>query len=83
MNISGVGLINFDESKGYANPAKDEGTLSEQSHDDAETIVSSYKEGDVLIMTPKMKSHLLETIESKFKYKWISEGVLLLEYRIG
>lgn len=85
MNISGVGLITFDELKGYANPAKDEGTLSEQSRkkDDKETIVSAYKEGDVLIMTPKMRSHLLGTIESKFKYRWLSEGVLLLEHRIG
>lgn len=33
MNISGVGLITFDESKGYADPAEDEGTLSEQSQE--------------------------------------------------
>lgn len=33
MNISGVGLITFDESKVYADPAKDEGSLSEQSNE--------------------------------------------------
>lgn len=33
MNISGVGIITFDESKGYANPAEDEGSLLEQSQE--------------------------------------------------
>lgn len=33
MNISGVGLIKSDESKGYADPTEDEGTLVEQSQE--------------------------------------------------
>ena len=31
MNISGVGLIKGDESKGYADPTEGEGNLVEQS----------------------------------------------------
>ena len=57
--------------------------MRNQEVEEKETIVSLYKEGDVLIMTPKMRSHLLETIESKFKCRWLSEGVLLLEHCIG